>query len=235
MIQTAGISNADQQQIRLAYSLLGSRLVAVQNQFSPGFRSSEDELQLCAELGLAFLPWSPLGGIGRASALADRGIFQQIANEHGVSPQQVCLAWELSLSPTVSDGEFSAALGQLDSEPGHHSDMILEAASDRIEGALSVEAASLRLPRRVEFVQMPPEPADQPGSLRYKGFPVVYQKPDLTVRAVETGQREVRLTLRGAGHGQCVDRIGLAVGAGGVADVGHQLRRHPHDRLTGRQ
>ena len=101
MIQTAGISNADQQQIRLAYSLLGSRLVAVQNQFSPGFRSSEDELQLCAELGLAFLPWSPLGGIGRASALADRGIFQQIANEHGVSPLQVCLAWELSLSPTV--------------------------------------------------------------------------------------------------------------------------------------
>jgi len=97
--------------------------------------------------------------------------------------------------------------------------MILEAASDLIEGALSVEAASLRLPRRVEFVQMPPEPADQPGSLRYKGFPVVYQKPDLTVRAVETGQREVRLTLRGASHGQCVDRIRLAVGAGGVADV----------------
>jgi hypothetical protein len=30
---------------------------------------------------------------------------------------------------------------------------------------LSVEAASLRLPRRVEFVQMPAEPADQPGSL----------------------------------------------------------------------
>jgi diketogulonate reductase-like aldo/keto reductase len=73
----------------------------VQNQFSPGFRSSEAELQLCAELGLAFLPWSPLGGIGRADALADRGIFQQIADEHGVSPQQVCLAWELSLSPTV--------------------------------------------------------------------------------------------------------------------------------------
>ena len=47
--------------------------------------------------------------------------------------------------------------------------MILEAASDLIEGALSVEAASLRLPRRVEFVQMPPEPADQPGSLRYTG------------------------------------------------------------------
>jgi aryl-alcohol dehydrogenase-like predicted oxidoreductase len=101
VIRMAGISNVDSEQIRLAQDLLGSRLVAVQNQFSPGFRSSEAELQLCAELGLAFLPWSPLGGIGRANALADRGIFQQIADEHGVSPQQVCLAWELSLSPTV--------------------------------------------------------------------------------------------------------------------------------------
>jgi aryl-alcohol dehydrogenase-like predicted oxidoreductase len=101
VIEMAGISNADEQQIRLAHSILGSRLVAVQNQFSPGFRSSEAELQLCAELGLAFLPWSPLGGIGRATALADRDIYQQIADAHGVSPQQVCLAWELSLSPTV--------------------------------------------------------------------------------------------------------------------------------------
>lgn len=99
--QMVGISNADQQQIRLAHDLLGSRLTAVQNEFSPGFRSSEDELRLCAELGLAFLPWSPLGGIGRASALAERDTFQQIADQHGVSPQQVCLAWELSLSPTV--------------------------------------------------------------------------------------------------------------------------------------
>ena len=27
--------------------------------------------------------------------------FQEIADRHGVSPQQVCLAWELSLAPTV--------------------------------------------------------------------------------------------------------------------------------------
>ncbi len=99
--QMVGISNADAGQIRLAHDLLGARLTAVQNQFSPGFRSSEDELRLCADLGLAFLPWSPLGGIGRAGALAHRDTFQRIADEHRVSPQQVCLAWELSLSPTV--------------------------------------------------------------------------------------------------------------------------------------
>ena len=47
---------------------------------------------------------------------------------------------------------------------------------------------------------MPPEPADQPGSLRYKGFPVVYQQPDLTVWAVEAGDWKVGFPLRGAGH-----------------------------------
>jgi aryl-alcohol dehydrogenase-like predicted oxidoreductase len=41
----------------------------VQNQFSPVFRSSEPELEHCARLGIAFLPWSPLSGIGRAADL----------------------------------------------------------------------------------------------------------------------------------------------------------------------
>ena len=62
-IRMAGISNADPAQIRLAKEILGGRLVSVQNQFSPAFRSSEPELALCDELGIAFLPWSPLGGI----------------------------------------------------------------------------------------------------------------------------------------------------------------------------
>ena len=63
----AGISNADPEQIREAQEVLGGRLVSVQNQFSPAFRSSEPELRLCDELGIAFLPWGPLGGASRAS------------------------------------------------------------------------------------------------------------------------------------------------------------------------
>lgn len=58
-IRLAGISNADPEQIRLANEILDGRLVSVQNQFSPAFRSSEPELDLCDELGIAFLPWSP--------------------------------------------------------------------------------------------------------------------------------------------------------------------------------
>ena len=68
-IQMAGVSNANPDQIRLAQEVLGGRLASVQNQFSPSFRSSEPELRLCDELGIAFLPWSPLGGISRAARL----------------------------------------------------------------------------------------------------------------------------------------------------------------------
>jgi aryl-alcohol dehydrogenase-like predicted oxidoreductase len=102
IIRMAGISNANPAQILLAQEILDGRLVSVQNQFSPAFRSSEPELGLCDELNLAFLPWSPLGGIGGAAGLGDRfAPFQSIADEHGVSAQVICLAWELAKSPVV--------------------------------------------------------------------------------------------------------------------------------------
>lgn len=104
VIQMAGISNADPAQIREANQILGGRLVSVQNQFSPRFRSSLPELELCAELGIAFLPWSPLGGISlaRSGELgAEFAPFLDVAADHGVSPFQVTLAWELALAPVV--------------------------------------------------------------------------------------------------------------------------------------
>ena len=74
----------------------------MQNQFSPSFLSSLAEVKLCAELGIAFLPWSPLGGIKGAPGLGeDHDAFQQLAEQHEVSPQRVALAWHLALAPTV--------------------------------------------------------------------------------------------------------------------------------------
>lgn len=102
LIQMAGISNASVAQIDEAQQVLGGRLVSVQNQLSPAFRSSLGELRRCADHGLAFLPWSPLGGIARSGGLGSRhAAFQQVADAHGVSPQQVTLAWELALAPVV--------------------------------------------------------------------------------------------------------------------------------------
>ncbi|MPZ82712.1 MAG: aldo/keto reductase [Actinophytocola sp.] len=101
-IRMAGISNANPDRIRLANDILGGRLASVQNQFSPAYRSSDAELDLCTELGIAFLPWSPFGGITRAGELGSRfAPFTEVAGAHGVSPQRVCLAWMLAKSPVM--------------------------------------------------------------------------------------------------------------------------------------
>ena len=102
VIRMAGISNATVAQIALADHVLGGRLVSVQNQFSPAYRSSRNELDYCVDHEIAFLPWSPLGGIGRSEEVfAAGGVFADIAIELSVSPQRVALAWELSLGHCV--------------------------------------------------------------------------------------------------------------------------------------
>ena len=93
-----GISNANVAQIDLARSILGDgNLASVQNQFSPSFRSSEGELEHCGELGIAFLPYSPFGGIGNGERLrTEHPAFVSVSKDHGVSVQQVVLAWMLA-------------------------------------------------------------------------------------------------------------------------------------------
>ncbi|MFI5972779.1 aldo/keto reductase [Streptomyces sp. NPDC051452] len=106
-IRAAGISNVTTAQIRQAHQILGDGLVSVQNQYSPTIRDSEPELRLSEQLGLAFLPWSPLGGISRSSLDGPSGptsigtAFHRIAAERGVSPQQIALAWLLARSPAM--------------------------------------------------------------------------------------------------------------------------------------
>jgi aryl-alcohol dehydrogenase-like predicted oxidoreductase len=101
-VRMAGISNANPEQIRAAQEVLGGRLASVQNEYSPAHLSSEPELRLCDEMRIAFLPWSPLGGISKAAELGSRfAPFQEVADAHGVSPQQVTLAWMLAASPVV--------------------------------------------------------------------------------------------------------------------------------------
>ncbi|MGP3632980.1 aldo/keto reductase [Streptomyces sp. 24-1644] len=106
-IRAAGISNVSTGHLLDAHAILGDGLVSVQNQYSPAVRGSEPQLRLSTQLGLAFLAWSPLGGISRSSLDGPSGptsagtAFHHIAAEHGVSPQQIALAWLLARSPTV--------------------------------------------------------------------------------------------------------------------------------------
>ena len=101
-VRWVGISNASVEQIELACSIVD--IVSVQNQLSLEYTSPLDkgEVAACEERGIAFLPWSPLGGISNASdAAGGHDAVRQAAYAHGVSPQQVALAWLLSLSPSI--------------------------------------------------------------------------------------------------------------------------------------
>jgi aryl-alcohol dehydrogenase-like predicted oxidoreductase len=99
-VRLVGLSNVSVDQIRQARQLV--QVASVQNEFSPRFRRSEGELAFCAAEGIAFLPWSPLGGIGRGRELGGRHrAFGEVAEAHGVSAQQVALAWQLAKAPAV--------------------------------------------------------------------------------------------------------------------------------------
>jgi len=102
LVRMAGISNADVDQIDAARAIVGEALVSVQNQFSPGYRSSAGELAHCAQAGLAFLPWSPFGGVSAAKDLGSTAEeFAAVAAELGVSVYQVTLAWHLAQADVV--------------------------------------------------------------------------------------------------------------------------------------
>jgi aryl-alcohol dehydrogenase-like predicted oxidoreductase len=91
-IRWIGISNANVEQIELTRSMVD--LVAVQNQLSLEYQDpiGKGEVALCEQQGITFIPWSPMKGVERARAVAE---------ERGVSPHQIALAWLLSLSPVV--------------------------------------------------------------------------------------------------------------------------------------
>ena len=138
LVQRVGLSNANPDQIREAHGILGEALVSVQNEYSPRFRSSEPELELCQELGLAFLPWSPLGGMRHGSDLgALHQPFADIAKRHDASPQQVCIAWMLAKPGVIPIPGASRPQSVIDSVAATHLELGAEevAELDRTAGA----------------------------------------------------------------------------------------------------
>ena len=96
VIRYAGISRVNNEQIDTARAMLGDKLIAVQNQFSPSHPDPEHTMGHCRELGLAFVCWSPLGGFLDAFDQRAYDPFRTVAGEHGCSYQRVVLAWELA-------------------------------------------------------------------------------------------------------------------------------------------
>ncbi|GGD26748.1 oxidoreductase [Microbacterium faecale] len=101
-VRRVGLSNVTVAQIEIAQSVLGEHLVSIENQYSPLARVDEAELRYADSRGLAYLLWAPLGGVGQAAVLGEAArAFRSVAEELGVSPQRVALAWELTVSGTT--------------------------------------------------------------------------------------------------------------------------------------
>lgn len=107
LAEQIGVSNYNAEQLRVAIDILGGPddggVISVQNEFSPFYRNDLDVLDVCAEYGIAFLPWSPLGGAKKVEGLisGEVGGFAEMANEKGISVPRLVLAWLLHYSPNL--------------------------------------------------------------------------------------------------------------------------------------
>ncbi len=91
-IRHLGLSNVTVAQLDAASAV--ATIVSVQNRYNATARDADPVLDACAERGLAFIPWAPVGS-GDVSALASA------AARHGVTPSQLALAWLLQRSPVM--------------------------------------------------------------------------------------------------------------------------------------
>jgi pyridoxine 4-dehydrogenase len=95
-IRHIGVSNVSVEQLETAREIV--EIVSVQNRFNLTDRRSQEVLERCEELGVAFFPWAPIA----AGELAEPGgPVDRIASEHTASPSQVALAWLMARSRVI--------------------------------------------------------------------------------------------------------------------------------------
>lgn len=103
LVRHLGLSNVWPEQIAEARAI--APVVCVQNRYGIGERrpDSQEVLRICAELGIAFVPFYAIAGAGRESGAtaAEHEALLDVARAHDASPAQVRLAWTLRQGPHV--------------------------------------------------------------------------------------------------------------------------------------
>lgn len=100
-IQHVGLSNVSLAQLDEALAIV--RVESVQNQLNPKDREDLDNglVKACAERGVAYLPYCPVGGGQGHAGLAQHPALQALALKHQASPYCVILAWHLAQGENV--------------------------------------------------------------------------------------------------------------------------------------
>jgi pyridoxine 4-dehydrogenase len=96
LIRHLGVSNVTPDQFAEARSI--APVAQVQNNFSVFAKQDSPLVDTCAELGVAYVPFFPLG-----SAFLEQqwDVLAAVADRHGVSGRQIALAWLLARSPSI--------------------------------------------------------------------------------------------------------------------------------------
>lgn len=107
-VRHIGLSNVTVRELEQARKIVP--IVSVQNRYNLGDRHAEDVLKACERLGIAFLPWYPLGD---GAALRSPKV-KALATKLGASPSQVALAWLLKKSPVLLPIPGTGSLAHLE-------------------------------------------------------------------------------------------------------------------------
>jgi pyridoxine 4-dehydrogenase len=95
LIKHLGVSNVSAEQVAAAQSI--APVVSVQNFYNLAVRADDALVDWCAEQGIAFVPFFPLGGFRPLQSAT----LDDVAAGLGISGLQVALAWLLQRSPTI--------------------------------------------------------------------------------------------------------------------------------------
>lgn len=107
LVEHLGVSNYSAEQLQRAIKIGGSSaqggVISVQNQFSARYRCEAEVIDLCEANGIAFLPWSPFGGVPHSSILEQdgSGAFSAIGKSKNLSAYAIAIAWLLHRSPSM--------------------------------------------------------------------------------------------------------------------------------------
>ncbi|GLF96562.1 aldo/keto reductase [Streptomyces yaizuensis] len=99
LIRHLGLSNVTAAQLAEARAI--APVAAVQNHFNTARRGDADLLAVCADAGIGFAPFFPLGGGTAGASDAAGGALAPVAARHGATVPQIALAWLLALSPVT--------------------------------------------------------------------------------------------------------------------------------------
>jgi aryl-alcohol dehydrogenase-like predicted oxidoreductase len=176
-IKHFGLSEAGAQTIRRAHSV--QRVTAVQSEYSLWTRDVEqnDVLRTCEELGIGFVPFSPLGAgfltgkidtnttfdatdfrnisprftpEARAANQAVVDLLRKIADQKGGTPAQVALAWLLAQKPWIVPIPGTTKIHRLEENLGAvNIELTVGDLQEINSAAAKIEVHGARLPEAV--------------------------------------------------------------------------------------